>query len=656
MEKKRTIYILIVTIILISSFSYGKEDVLIIAGDSNYPPYEFLTEDGEYRGFNVDLMRALAIEMKREVKIIPMTWMEAHTSLNNGEIDIIQGMHFNSQRKEMYDFSTPYILNSSILFVRDDNKKIFNYDDLKGKRVAVQKSGTAAYILAEIGEVELAFFSDIEEAFIKLKDEKVDAVVGNKLTGAYILKEMELEDSIKMLGEAINQVDYGFAVRKGNEELLKEINQGLESLKKNGTYNKIFEKWFGRENLFIWEQKKYYIYGLAISIVIAILILVFYTRWNKALKKEVDKRTSELRMLNKELIESREVIKESDTFKQQIIDSISIGLITFDSHKTITAINKKAQDIFRFKKEEVIGNNFNDLELYNFFRLSDIEQCINEEKKIVVDEISYIKDEEPRYFNYLISPLTVGEFKKRGGVMTFRDITEEKIIRNELIQKDKMYSLGRLVAGIAHEIRNPLTSIKAYLEALPTKYDNPKFREKITLQVPMEINRLNGLLKELLEYSKPKNIEKMEFSLNIIIEEVMNLLNSLIKEKHIEVSMNIEKDIKAYADKQKIKQVFINLILNSIEAVEDRGKLNIDVYQEIGKTKIKISDNGVGIEEGNLEKIFEPFYTTKQTGTGLGLLICYQCIKENDGEIDIMSKKGKGTVVIITLNKKTSEG
>lgn len=657
LNRRTCIYILVTVIILISSFAYSeKRDVLIIAGDSNYPPYEFVTHDGEYRGFNVDLMRALAIEMEWEIKITPMPWLETHTALNNGEIDAIQGMSFNSQRKNIYDFSTPYILNSSILFVRDENDEIFGYDDLKGKRVAVQRSGAAAYVLADIGYIDVAFFSDLEEAFAKLKDERVDAVLGNKLTGTYILKEMELEDSIKMLGEGINQVDYGVAVKKGNQKLLDEINEGLERLKRNGTYNKIFEKWFGKQDVLAWKEKRYYIYGIITSIIIAFIITGFYTRWNNALKKEVEKRTRELQILNTELESNRQSIKESDTFKQQIIDSLGVGLITFDSKKRITGINKKAGEIFNFKKEDVIGETFERLKLYNFFSSIHIDDCIDYEKSIEIEELVYNKEGSTRYFNYLISPLTAGVFKNGGGVTTFRDKTEETIIRKELIQKDKMHSLGRLVSGIAHEIRNPLTSIKAYLEALPIKYDNPKFREKISLQVPMEINRLDELLKELLEYSKPKNVEKREFTIDIIIEEVLNLLSSLIEDKDIEVSIDIEEGILVYADKQKIKQVLINLFLNSIEALESNGRIAISVYTEMEKTKIKINDNGSGIDEDNINKVFEPFYTTKESGTGLGLLICYQCIKDNGGEIDITSTDKEGTTVLITLNKSLMEG
>lgn len=651
MNRFKIIISLLIIFLFNIDYSYGETEILVISGETNFPPYEFVSEDGDYRGFNVDLMRALALELKREIKLIPMSWTDTYSSLNSGEIDAIQGMNFNNQRKEIYDFTDPYLINSTILFVESQNKKISNYDDLRGKRVAVQKSGTAAYILAEMGEIEVVFFSDLQDAFLKLKEGQVDAVFGDQLAGAYILKELNIKKDIKTLGDGLNRVNYGVAVKKGNEDLLADINLGLERIKRNGTYDKIFEKWFGENETKGWDDIKYYVYIVLGFILLSLTIVSLYIKWNKILKKEVNKRTEQLIILNDRLSKSKQLIKESDTFKQQIIDSLSVGLMTFDKNKEITDINKKAEEIFNLEKNNIIGRRFEDLGLYDFFDPKDICQCIDKGKAIEKEEVKYIKKGINRYFNYILSPIIIEGNIKKGGVATFKDITQERNIKKELIEKDKMHSLGRLITGIAHEIRNPLTSIKAYLEALPTKYDNPRFREKITDQVPKEINRLNELLKELLEYSKPRTIEKREFLLNTIILEVTNLLTTLLEEKDINLEINIEENVSIFGDKQRIKQVLINLLLNSIEAIKDKGELKISAYSEEMFTKIQIKDNGIGIEKEELDNIFEPFYTTKATGTGLGLLICYQHIKDNDGKINIISEKDVGTIVNITLNK-----
>ncbi|MBZ2174838.1 hypothetical protein K8M07_06200 [Schnuerera sp. xch1] len=220
----------------------------------------------------------------------------------------------------------------------------------------------------------------------------------------------------------------------------------------------------------------------------------------------------------------------------------------------------------------------------------------------------------------------------------------------KLNQKDKMESLGRLVSGIAHEIRNPLTAIKTYIDLLPMKYDNEKFRAKITNQVPKEIDRLNNLLLELLDYSKPKEMKKEIIKFKELIDGIRELFITKLNKENIILNCDID-DVSIYGDKQQVKQILINLLINSIEAIEGKGNINLIVKEEGNSIIVTIEDDGEGIEEKNLKTIFDPFYTTKPTGTGLGLFISYKYIKENEGEIKIKSKKGQGTRIDITFKK-----
>lgn len=655
MYKSIFAFVIVIVIALKPLYSYSeKMATLKVAGDKNFPPYEFIDEDGEYKGFNVDLMRALALEMKVDIKFMPMDWLAAHAALINGEVDLIQGMNFNKQRQEIYDFSTPYILNSSVVFMRVSDPNKLNLSDLKGKIVAVQRSDFTAYILAEQGEIEVKFVSDLVEGFTDLLQGKVDAVFSNKLTGMNILNKHNFKDSIKIVGDEINQMDYGIAVKKGNSKLISEVNEALTNLKKNGTYIKIYEKWFGSvedKN----KQEKIFIYTLLSLIFLSMIFFYFSLRWNKRLKDEVGKRTWELHLANEELILNRNIINESDKFKEQIIDSLSIGLITFNKVGCVTALNNKGVKIFSINKEEAIGRTFTQLGLDKFFDIKHINDCIELEKSVQVEETIFNINGHKYYYNYLISPLKANQNRNNGGVITFRDITDEKRIRLELEQQSKMKSLGRMVAGIAHEIRNPLTSIKTYLEVLPDKYDNPKFRQKITKQVPMEINRLNTLLKELLDYAKPKSSIVESFSISELIYEVIDLLNTFFENKNICFRTKVDTNLFIDEDKNKLKQILINILLNSIEAIDNTGTIEIKALEDENYIQIEIEDNGVGIDENSIDKIFEPFYTTKDSGTGLGLALCYQYLKDKEGDIKILSNKGEGTLITVYLRKEKGD-
>lgn len=659
---KNIIRIITMLLILIIIFSMAAsvainddKDVLIIAGDKNYPPYEFIDDDGEYRGFNVDLMRALAIELGVEIKLVPMDWMGAHAALINGKIDAIQGMSFNENRAEIYDFSNEYLVNSQVCFVKKDNSIIFGLEDLKGRRVAVQRSDFAAYTLAEIGEIEVVFFSDLDEAFSKLINNDVDAVVGNRLTGLYNIQKKRIEDKIKIVGYELNQTPYGIAFKKGNQQLVKEANIGLENLKKNGTYQKIYEKWFGKEIKPEWKSLKYTLYFLSFIILLTMLIILFITRLNLVLKREVEKRTHELEMINKELEAKQLMINESNRFKEQVLDSLGNGLITFDKDGTITTINKNSESLIGIKKIGALGRKYNEIGLDEYFDMEKLKDCITFGTVYSLEEKTFYHNHRNITFSYTLSPLKGDEDVHIGAVLTYRDITEVIMLRNKLAEKDKMQSLGRLVAGIAHEIRNPLTSIKTYIELMPIKYDNKDFREKMTQQVPAEITRLNSLLSDLIDYSKPKKMKKEAFYLKDIIVQTVELFTAELDKKGIILKYNIEDNVNIYADKQQIRQIIINLLINSIESIEESGEISFSIKQDEDKIIMEIVDNGKGISEEDMDNLFEPFFTTKADGTGLGLSICYQYVKENNGQINIRSKENIGTTIELVFKNNFEE-
>lgn len=644
----RIILIILIFIIPKPLLAYG-EDIIIIGGDRNYPPYEYIDENGDYRGFNVDIMRALAIELGIDIRFKPMDWKSAIKALENGEIDAIQGMSYNEDRAKKYEFSEKHLENSLIYFVPKEASFIFELSDLKGKKVAVQRNDLAENVLSQVDNVDIVMLLDLEEALDKLVNKEVDVVLGSKLVGTYIIRKKDLSDEIKMVGYEFNQTPYSIAFKKGNDQLKNKFDKALKQLKEDGIYQKIYEKWFGQEEEVNLQNFKYAIYILFIIIIVILMISLFIYKINKKLKKEVDKRTEELNFKNKQLGEKNRIIEQNYRFKKQILDNLGIGLITFNKDGIITTINNDCEELIEIG-QELIGKGYYKERLDGFFDIDKIQSCIEDGKKYRYIEKTFVRNNEQFTFAYTLWPLYGDNNNHIGGVLTFRDITDVILYEKKLNQKDKMESLGRLVSGIAHEIRNPLTAIKTYIELLPIKYDNERFRDKIVNQVPKEIDRLNNLLSELLDYSKPKKIEKEMIRFKELIDGIKELFISELDRKDIKLSCNIE-DVNIYGDKQQIKQILINLLINSVEAIEKEGNINLTVKEEKGSVLVIIEDNGEGIEEKDLKSIFDPFYTTKPTGTGLGLFICYKYIKENKGEIKIESKKGKGTKIYIIFKK-----
>jgi len=224
--------------------------------------------------------------------------------------------------------------------------------------------------------------------------------------------------------------------------------------------------------------------------------------------------------------------------------------------------------------------------------------------------------------------------------------------QEELKRTERLKAVGTLAAGMAHEIKNPLTGIKTFTEYLPEKYNDPKFVKKFHKIVSMEVNRINDIVQQLLDFSKPKPLKLQEVNIHRVIDQTLSLLsNSLLKYK-IALVRNYGSSISSVSvDPNQMQQVFCNLFLNAIDAMKAGGQLSIATKTESDNIEITISDTGKGISKKDLEHIFDPFYTTKETGTGLGMSIIYGIIKEHKGQIQVENGKDKGTQIIITIPK-----
>jgi len=226
----------------------------------------------------------------------------------------------------------------------------------------------------------------------------------------------------------------------------------------------------------------------------------------------------------------------------------------------------------------------------------------------------------------------------------------EKMLSSQrnLDKHNRLSSIGNMAAGIAHEIKNPISVVGNLIAVLPTKIEDREFMSNFLEMVPRQIKRVDDLVKELLNYSKEKTLVKERYDFSESIKDALNLVRSTAKKKHIVIESNV---VQTYiiGDKNALEQVFINLLLNSIDALPETGVIKIEVVETRSEVIITFSDNGVGIAKKNLNKIFDPFYTTKDQGTGLGLSTVYKIIDNHNGSIKVSSIIGEGTEFVIKL-------
>lgn len=610
-----------------STREYGKI-VVKVAGDNNFPPYEFLDDNNNYTGFNVDIMRAVALATGMEIEYYPMTWDEACDKLKNGEVDIIQGMKYTRERDMYYDFSDEYLENSQSIFVLSDNDDIKSFKDLNGKRIAIQSGDAAISTLYSLTHYKSVFTENQEEAIHQLMGGRADAFIGNTLTGVYLIDKMGIRDHIKIVGESLNVTKYSMAVKEGNSKLLDIINKGINEIKRNGTYDNIYRKWFGRTvNYPTWLFRRLAFIATVIILVFAVVTIISL-HWNSVLKLEVNKRTEQIKL-------------ERD-FREKLLNRIFSGIVTINTDNIITYANEPAVKILDIKYDKLIGSDYRETYIKDLFSKDELSgKSIDKEVQINGRKV---------FINYkaqLIHNMDGDEEI----ILIFRDITEERLMQESIITKDKMQSLGNLITGIAHEIRNPLTSIKAYTQLIPKKIDDVKFREMISRDIPQEIERLDKLVRDLLEYSKPRKPFMEKINLQEAVDNALLLLKNNIKEKSIKLEIYIDKKITVVFDRNHLQQILINILLNATESMDKEEKRITIQAQEIQNSiNLSIKDNGCGIDKNVLPRIFNPFFTTKATGTGLGLYVSYQLLLQNNGDITIDTVQGEGTTFTIIFN------
>lgn len=625
--------------------------VVRMAGDNNFPPFEFVSPSGEYKGFNVDIMRAVALELGLDLELIPMPWATVRDALESGTVDAIQGMKYSPDRDKHFDFTKPYFTSAQAIFVRSGNVSISGLDGLAGCKVAVQEGDYGHEVVRGIQAVEPVVFENQESALDALLAETVDAFVGNRYVGHYFAQRKRRTAELKIVGSPIDPTDYAVAVREGNRELVDLLNKGLEAIRKDGTYDKIYEKWFGEEIQPPAAMLKRTLAFLQVVLVAGAVAGLLVVRWNTALRREVAARTVAL--------------ARSDALKERILDSSSAGIIAVSGAGDVIAANARAVELMGTARERVEGRHWRDTQIATMFDREAVADAFTNGTALHHLETRVTRNGREMVLDYHVGPLYGVEGQhagvsptqtrgtpspyRGGGLLTFDDVTENRRLQDALARHDRMEALGKLVAGMAHEIRNPLTSIKAFLEVLPLKFGNPAYHAEVVKHVPAEIDRLDGIISEILEYSRPRPPVAESLEVEAIVRDTLALFRPRFEKAGISVETGISPGLRIRADKGQMKQILINMVLNAVEALEDGGTLSVLAVEEDGKALIRLIDDGPGIPQRDLPHVFDPFFTTKDKGSGLGLWIAYELTRQNGGDIEIRSVEGQGTEVRLRL-------
>jgi two-component system sensor histidine kinase PilS (NtrC family) len=318
-------------------------------------------------------------------------------------------------------------------------------------------------------------------------------------------------------------------------------------------------------------------------------------------------------------------------FNKEVIENTPSGLFTTDNFGFIKIFNKAAENITGIQRYSATGQHVNSI--LPFIGVPDDFERMEEEldtgsgRRILGITMTKMKDIKGQ---------------ETGFIGIFQDLTEIKRLEHEIKQKESMAAIGELSANIAHEIRNPLASLKSSVEMMKENYVDSGKREKLMDIALNEMDRLNTIITDFLEYSKPKPVEMKDFDLHSVLNQTIELLKTS-RGPGMKFSVNLSGPLNIKADEEKLHQVFWNLGINALDSMPNGGTLSVNTVLSNGMVNIAFEDTGKGITPEDSERIFYPFFTTKKKGTGLGLSIANRIIEDHGGIITVRSVPDQGT-------------
>jgi len=334
-----------------------------------------------------------------------------------------------------------------------------------------------------------------------------------------------------------------------------------------------------------------------------------------------------------------------------LVESMPIGLLAVDETGVVASFNQAAEAILRQPAETVILRK---PEETLPVPLAEVVRQLRDNGGPIEREVLCF----PPAGNELPLEVIGTNMREEGGgfmghVILFRDLTEIQRLKEEVVRAERLASIGRLAAGVAHEIRNPLSSIKGFATYFRERYrEIPEDKQTAEIMI-QEVERLNRVVGQLLEFARPMNVDRRTVGVQSLLQHSLRMVESQSREKGIRVESRIDDGVtRLVVDPDRIQQALLNLFLNGIEAMEAGGTLAVSVRKAGGNTKgveISVSDTGKGIGEEDLIHIFDPYFTTRSSGTGLGLAIVHKVVQSHGGEVRAESEKGKGTKVTLML-------
>ena len=353
-------------------------------------------------------------------------------------------------------------------------------------------------------------------------------------------------------------------------------------------------------------------------------------------------------------VEEYERLKE---FSENIVESINVGIVAADLNDRVESWNTQIEQLTGIGRDHALGRRLRELlpeplcaqldgargdsvihNVYQFvLRQAEMPSINGNGKHRPISEVT---------LNIAVAPLVSRELEQIGRLIIFDNVTERAELERQLVQADKLSSIGLLAAGVAHEVNTPLAVISTYAQMLAKQVNGDEQKSRLLEKIAKQTFRASEIVNSLLNFSRTSTTDYVEIDLNKVVRETISLVEHQLQKSHVKVTLSLDVTLPPVkGNGGKLQQVFLNLFLNARDAMENGGKLEVTTLIGEDRARVIVADSGQGIPSAHLARIYDPFFTTKaaKKGTGLGLAVTYGIVREHGGTIEVESHPGSGT-------------
>lgn len=355
-------------------------------------------------------------------------------------------------------------------------------------------------------------------------------------------------------------------------------------------------------------------------------------------------------------MEKAEELARLKEFSESIIESVNVGIMVIDFEGRITTWNSALEEIFGIARARALRRSMDDI--FDPDLIETIENVVGQEgwalrdTKHIYKYNAQTEDERLLTLNISLAPFEAARGVVTGTLVVIENVTQRAQLEQQLLEREKLSSIGLLAAGVAHEVNTPLAGISSYAQMLLQQVDHGDPKHALLKKIQVQTVRASGIINNLLNFSRTGDAEFREVDINRVLDDTQQLLEPQLRNATFEIVRNYTDHLPpAYASASKLQQVFMNLILNARDAMPNGGRLTIHTRAVDTSLVIDFRDTGVGIAPENIARIYDPFFTTKEVGqgTGLGLALSYGIVQEHNGRIFVESRPGEGAHFTIKL-------